>query len=249
MALSVAVPRRIRPDGFPGWSLVDLAPRVRHRATVIWLHGLGADGYDFLPALPALRLPESLGLRFLFPEAPPRPVSLNGGLVMRAWYDIRSLDREGHADREQLAASVAGLRALIRQENERGIPPERIALVGFSQGGGVVLQTVASAGPGGEPPPRVAGALGMSTYLPFPEAMASAASPPVPILLGHGTEDEVVGIHLGVRTRDLLRQRGWEVEFRTWPIGHAVSEAELRDAGRFLRRILAPLAVGAGLAR
>ena len=232
--------RRAGALPFPGWSRVEVPARLEHRATVIWLHGLGADGTDFLPVVPALGLPESFGVRFVFPEAPLRPVTLNGGMVMRAWYDIRRLSSERHANRSQVDASAAGLRALIGQERERGVSADRIVLAGFSQGGAVALQAAVTPGPGGAPPPAVAGVLAMSTYLPFPERIAPPSSSAPPILLAHGTEDEMLPLHLAARTRDFLTASGWKVDFRTYSMGHQVVEREIRDAGRFLRRVLAP---------
>ena len=157
---------------------------------------------------------------------------------MRAWYDIESLSSERHANPEHLAASVAGVRALLDRERERGVPPERIALAGFSQGGAVALATAVCPGPGGAPPPPLAGVLAMSCYLPFPESAADAPPAGVPVFQAHGTFDEVVPLRLGERTRDLLLARGWGVDFRAYPMGHQVSEAEIRDLGRFLARIL-----------
>ncbi len=231
-------PRRIRPAGPPGWSLVEAPPAAEHRATVFWLHGLGADGTDFLPILPALGLLDDLGIRFVFPEAPPRPVTLNGGMIMPAWYDIRDLSREGHADREELQAAATGLSALIRAERKRGIPPERIVLAGFSQGGVVALHTALTRQRGESEPPRVAGVLGMSCYLAFPEAVTPAGAGSPPVMLAHGTEDEMIDISLGRRARDTLGDAGWNVDFRTYFMGHHVSDAEVRDVRGFLRRVL-----------
>ena len=219
--------------------MVEVAPTREHRATVIWLHGLGADGHDFEPIIPALRLPQTLGVRFLFPEAPFRAVTLNGGAMMRSWYDIRSLDREGHLNLEQLADSVAGVRALLEAERARGIPPEHTVLAGFSQGGAVVLQLAVCPGPNLEAPPRLAGLLALSTYL----ASAESVIPPVghqfPIFHGHGTYDPVVPHELGVLSRQALEIAGWDVEFHSYPMAHQVTQAEIHDIGRFLRRVLA----------
>ncbi len=215
-----------------------MPPAGEHRATVFWLHGLGADGHDFLPILPALRLSDSLGVRFVFPEAPFRPVTINGGMVMRAWYDIEALSREGHAHRDHLAAAVIGIRGLIEQEQARGIPPERMVLAGFSQGGAVALQTAAGEGPDEEAPPRLGGVLAMSCYLPFPERVVLAGEHAAPVFQAHGSTDDIVPLPLGIRSREVLRTAGWEVDFRTYSMGHQISEAEIRDGGLFLRRVL-----------
>ena len=161
-----------------------MPPAGPHRVTIIWLHGLGADGRDFEPIIPALRLPDALGIRFLFPEAPFRPVTINGGMEMRAWFDIESVQRDTGVNREHLAESVAGVRSLVAQEAERGIPADRVVLAGFSQGGAVVLQAATCAGPAGEPPIRPAGVVALSTYLPVTEGVASRAGAARPHLSG-----------------------------------------------------------------
>lgn len=222
----------------PPWSRVEIPPVGVHRATVFWLHGLGADGQDFVPVLPALRLPRELGVRFVFPEAPVRPVTLNGGMPMRAWYDIHSITDSRHVDAAHLGEAVAGVRALAAAEAQLGIPERRIALVGFSQGGAVALAAAASQLPGTAPPPRLAGVAALSTYLPLPEFAAPAGPDTAPIFLAHGRYDDLVPFRAGVATRDLLRAMGRSVEFRDYPIGHQVAEEEIRALGTFLRRIL-----------
>ena len=215
-----------------------MAPAREHRATVLWLHGLGADGHDFEPIIPALRLPESLGIRFLFPEAPFRPVTLNGGATMRAWYDIESLDREGHLNLAQLADSVAGVRALLEAEHARGIPPERIVLAGFSQGGAVALQLAVCPGPNLEPPPRLAGVLALSTYLASPDSVIPPVGHRFPIFQAHGTYDPMVSHDLGILSRQVLEVANWDVELHSYPMAHQVIQTEIHDIGKFLRRVL-----------
>lgn len=215
-----------------------MAPAREHRATVIWLHGLGADGHDFEPIIPALRLPEALGVRFLFPEAPIRAVTLNGGAHMRSWYDIRSLDREGHLNLEQLADSVAGVRALLEGEHARGIPPERTVLAGFSQGGAVALHLAVCPGPNLEAPPRLAGLLALSTYLARAESVIPPPGHLFPIFQGHGTYDPMVPPELGAFSRQVLEAAGWDVESHSYPMAHQVIQAEIQDIGQFLRRVL-----------
>ncbi len=217
---------------------MEVAPARDHHATIIWLHGLGADGHDFEPLVPALRLPDSFGVRFLFPEAPFRPVTINGGAEMRAWFDIESVRRDAGVNRHHLAESVAGVRALVEREQERGIPPERLLLAGFSQGGAVVLQATTCPGPGGEPPIRVAGVLALSTYLPAPDRVAPPADPPTPIFQAHGAFDPMIPLHFAAMSRRALTGAGWPVEYHDYPMAHQVSEAEIHDIGFFLRRVL-----------
>lgn len=220
----------------PRWSLVEVPPAGIHRATIFWLHGLGADGHDFAPVLPALRIPRALGVRFVFPEAPVRPVTLNGGMAMRAWYDIGSITDSRELNREHLEDAASGVRALLAAEREKGIPPERQVLVGFSQGGAVALTAAVCHGPNAVPPPPVAGVAALSTYLPQPERLAPAGV--APVLLAHGYYDEVVPFRAGSSTRDALVAAGWSVDFRSYAMGHAVCEEQIRTLGAFFRRLL-----------
>ena len=220
----------------PEWSLVEVPPAGAHRATVFWLHGLGADGHDFTPVLPALRIPRRLGVRFVFPEAPVRPVTLNGGMPMRAWYDIGSITDSRELNRGHLDDAVAGVGALLARERERGIPPERQILVGFSQGGAVALAAATCRGPDDSPPPRIGGLAALSTYLPQPDRLAPGGS--TPIFLAHGYYDEVVPFVAGTSTRDALAVAGWSVDFDGHPMAHAVCEDEIRALGAFFRGIL-----------
>lgn len=222
----------------PGWRIVEGAAPVEHRATVFLLHGLGADGHDFAPIVPGLRLPDSLGVRFRFPEAPLRPVTVNQGFVMRAWYDLEALGGDGRANRAHLAEAVAGVRALAAGEVRRGIPAERIVLAGFSQGGAVALAAAACRDEAGVEPPPLGGVAALSAYLPAPDLLVPAPRGAPPIFLAHGDADEMVAPALGTRSRDRLLAAGWEVEFHSYPMGHQVSAAEINDLGRFLRRVL-----------
>ena len=215
-----------------------MPPAGEHRATVIWLHGLGADGHDFEPIIPALRLPDSLGIRFLFPEAPFRPVTINGGMEMRAWFDMDAVRRDTGVNREHLAESIAGVRALAQREAERGIPPDRLVLAGFSQGGAVVLQAATATGSAGEPPVRAAGVVALSTYLPVTDSVAPRADPPTPIFQAHGSFDPLIPVHLAGAGYRALANAGWAVEYHEYPMAHQVAEAEIRDIGAFLRRVL-----------
>ena len=224
-----------------------MPPAGPHRATIIWLHGLGADGHDFEPIIPALRLPSSLGVRFLFPEAPFRPVTINGGMEMRAWFDIESVQRDTGINREHLAESVAGVRSLVDLEAERGIPVERQVLAGFSQGGAVVLQAATCAGIAGEPPLRPAGVVALSTYLPVTDTVAPPPEPPTPIFQAHGSFDPLIPVHFAGVSGRALTNAGWTVEYHEYPMAHQVAEAEIRDIGIFLRRVLGTSTAGGGL--
>lgn len=208
--------------------------------SVIWLHGLGADGHDFEPIVPELSLPADLPLRFVFPHAPARPVTVNGGMVMRAWYDILSFDGDGRSDEAGLRDSARFLASLIAGEIERGIPASRIVLAGFSQGGAVALH----AGLRHEAP--LAGLLLLSTYLPLPgaferEVAAAAAKQPVstPIFMAHGSVDPVLPLELGRQSKALIETAGYEVEWHEYPMAHQVCAAEIDDIRQFLLRVYA----------
>ena len=205
-------------------------------ASVIWLHGLGADGYDFVPIIPQLRLPDAAAIRFVFPHAPRRSVTLNNGYEMRAWYDITSLDAAGRDDAPGLAASAARIAACLQAERARGVAVRRIVVAGFSQGGAVALHAGLAA------PERLAGVLGLSTYLPLAASLrltASAANSDVPILMCHGTADPVVPPALGRAARDTLVRLGHTVEWREYPMRHEVCAAEIAHVSRWLVSCLA----------
>jgi phospholipase/carboxylesterase len=198
--------------------------------SVIWLHGLGADGHDFEPIVPELRVSHG-PLRFVFPHAPVRPVTLNGGIPMRAWFDVLSLERGRRQDEHGIRAAQTQVQALIHRENERGIPTGRIILAGFSQGGGLALHT------GLRHPERLAGLIGLSTYLPLDwtlDAEAHEANRSTPVFLAHGTFDPLVPPELGSGTRDLLRERDYAVEWETYPIPHAVCAEEVSRVGEWM---------------
>ena len=208
--------------------------------SVIWLHGLGADGHDFEPIVPELRLPAELPLRFVFPHAPIRPVTINGGMEMRAWYDILSLDGEGRADEAGVRESAALLMDLVDAETSRGVDPGRIVLAGFSQGGAVVLHA------GLRYATPVAGLMLLSTYLPVPgafeaEVARSAESQPrsVPIFMAHGTFDPMLPYQLGVATKQTVESAGYGIEWHEYPMAHGVCPEEIADIRAFLLRIYA----------
>jgi phospholipase/carboxylesterase len=216
---------------------VTLEPEVPAQASVVWLHGLGADGWDFVPVVEALALPGSLPVRFTFPHAPYRPVTVNAGYVMRAWYDIMSFTPEGRADPDGLAESVRRVNACLEAEIARGVPAERIVLAGFSQGGAVALSTALRF------PRRLAGVLGLSTYLPFPARLAaekSSANAHVPILLCHGRLDPVVPIAMGIEAGDILTAQGYSVEWHEYRMQHEVCLEEISEIARWLRARLSP---------
>lgn len=199
---------------------------------VIWLHGLGADGSDFVPVVPELHLPVSVPMRFVFPHAPEIPVTCNGGYVMRAWYDIISLDRHSRQiDEAGILASRQTVRTLIARENSRGIASERIFLAGFSQGGAVAYTTALTH------PAPLAGVIALSTYLPSQDVLlreGTAANRVTPVFAAHGTGDDVVGYDMGVAARDFLRTQGYSVDWHDFPIGHTVCLEEVRAVGAWL---------------
>ena len=218
---------------------VTLEPAAPATASVILLHGLGADGWDFVPIVDELALPGPV--RFVFPHAPARPVTVNMGYVMRAWFDIREFTPEGRADAAGLAESVRRVNGYVADEIARGVDAARIVLAGFSQGGAVALSAAL------RHPARLAGLLAMSTYLPFPERLAaerSAASADLPILLCHGLRDPVVPLAMGLEARDVLRSHGCRVEWRDYPMEHEVCAAELADVARWLRALIGSPATG-----
>jgi phospholipase/carboxylesterase len=204
-------------------------------ASIIWLHGLGADGHDFEPIVPELDLPTSPGVRFVFPHAPMRPVTINAGWVMRAWYDVRDDGGVRHEDAPGVRASQRAIETLIARERLRGLAAERIVLAGFSQGGAMAVHT------GLRHPERLAGILALSCALPLADTVAAEASPAnrgAPIFMAHGTADTVVPLTRGARARDLLRQLGYSVDWREYPMPHAVSPDEIGDIGQWLRSVL-----------
>ena len=214
---------------------VELEPSTSARASVIWLHGLGADGHDFEPIVSELGLDEELAVRFVFPHAPERAVTINGGMVMRAWYDILGVDIRRDEDIEGLRTSEAQVRALVRREVERGVSEDRIVLAGFSQGGAIALQA------GVRHAARLAGIMALSTYLTLPEQLEAEASPAnadCPIFMAHGTQDPVVPYEGGRMSRQKLEEHGYEIEWKEYPMPHSVCQEEIDDISAWLTRIL-----------
>ena len=210
---------------------VEQQTRTRPVWSVIWLHGLGADGHDFAPIVPELLRPEWPAIRFVFPHAPVRPVTINGGMPMRAWYDISNLSLEQRADEGGLRESIAEVEALVARERDRGVPPSRVVLVGFSQGGAVALAAGLRREAG------VAGIASLSGYLPLgahtPDEITPAGRA-TPVFLGHGTQDPVVAPVLGTRSRSALEALGVKVEWHAYPMQHSVCAEEVRDLGDWL---------------
>jgi phospholipase/carboxylesterase len=210
------------------------APRAAAEAAVIWLHGLGADGHDFEPIVPELRLESALRVRFVFPHAPVQPVTINGGYAMRAWYDIGNDRRQDEAG---IRASQARVEALIARERTRGVTARRIVLAGFSQGGAIALQTAL------RHPERLAGVLALSTYLPLAETLAAEAHPAnrdAPIFMAHGTQDPLIPLARAAASRDTLRALGYDVQWREYPMPHSVCAEEIAEIGAWLTGVLAP---------
>lgn len=197
--------------------------------SVIWLHGLGADGHDFEPIVAELGLPDDLPLRFVFPHAPVRPVTINGGMAMRAWYDIISLDAEGRADADGVRASTAILEGLIVRENERGIASENIVIAGFSMGGAIAINTALGT------EHELAGLMALSTYVPLPgEIEGSPGNRDLRVFMGHGTYDPMVQHQWGKLAADRLSGEGFAVEWHEYPMAHAVCAEEIDDIRNWL---------------
>ena len=210
------------------------------QGSVIWLHGLGADGHDFEPIVAELRLPAELGLRFVFPHAPVRPVTINGGMSMRAWYDILTLERDGLSDAAGIRASAAILDRLIAREVQRGIAADKIIVAGFSQGGAIALHA------GLRSKQKLAGVMALSTYLPLSEtfqhevvAAADSGHTDVPIFMAHGSLDPVLPMALGRDSADLLIANGFQVEWHDYSMAHSVCMEEVNDIRQWLLSVYA----------
>jgi len=204
------------------------------QAAVIWLHGLGADGHDFEPIVPQLGLPASKPVRFTFPNAPQRPVTINNGMRMRAWYDILQLGG-GPEDEAGIRDAQGLLEDLILRQTARGIARGKIVLAGFSQGGAIVLQTAL------RQRERLAGVLALSTYLPLSRTLEqerASANSDLPIFMAHGQFDDMIGMDRAMRSRDALLALGYPVEWRDYPMAHSVCPEEIADIAAFLLRIL-----------
>lgn len=208
-------------------------PQPTH--SVIWLHGLGADGHDFAPIVPELRLPASLAVRFVFPHATIQPVTINGGMAMRSWYDILTPNLVKREDEAGIRVSEQAIQALIARENARGVPTSRIVLAGFSQGCAMTLHT------GIRFKQKLAGLMGLSGYLPLIDIAAQerqAANVGTPIFLAHGTHDPVVTLERAEASRAKLVELGYSVQWHTYPMPHSVCAQEIDDISSFLQSVL-----------
>jgi phospholipase/carboxylesterase len=214
---------------------IEVETAAKPDASVVWLHGLGADGHDFEPIVPEIVRPGERAWRFVFPNAPVRPVTINGGMTMRAWYDLKGLDRRAAEDVAGFRDTDAEIRQLIAKEGTRGIAANRVVLAGFSQGGAVSLYTVTRY------PEKLAGVMALSCYLPRESSFAAEREPAndaTPIFMAHGRSDTVLTMSLGVQSRDFLRSQGYAVEWHEYPMPHAVCAAEIADIREFLLRVL-----------
>jgi phospholipase/carboxylesterase len=212
---------------------IETAPAPR--ASIIWLHGLGADGHDFEPIVPELGLPKTLAVRFVFPHAPMRPVTINGGAVMRAWYDVVAAGGDRREVEPGVRESARRIEALIDRERARGIADSAIVLAGFSQGGAMALHT------GLRHRERLAGVMALSCFLPLAEAVAAEGSAPnrdVPIFMAHGTHDPMIPLARGHLARDLLTGLGYRIEWHEYRMPHSVCAEEVADIAAWLTRIL-----------
>lgn len=215
---------------------LEVEPHASPTASVVWLHGLGADGHDFKPMVPELRMPEAIPVRFVFPHAPERSITINQDMVMRAWYDITGFEQESREDTAGIRDSAEHVNRLILREQERGIPFSRIVLAGFSQGGAVALHA------GLRFPQTLAGIMALSAYLPLADTVeveASEANRPTPIFMAHGTLDPVVPVQMGKMSFDFLERKGFKPSWKDYPMPHAVCPEEIRDIGVWLQSRLA----------
>lgn len=214
---------------------VTLEPATPATATVLWLHGLGADGFDFVPIVPELGLPATLSVRFIFPHARSRPVTINNGYVMRAWYDIKGIARGEQEDEAGIRESQACIAQLVAEQERSGIAASRIVIAGFSQGGAIALQTALRY------PATLGGVMALSTYLPLRDSLpreVTEANRRIPILMCHGTRDPMVPVQFGELSRQVLTEQGYAVDWRSYPMEHSVCPAEISDISRWLQQVL-----------
>jgi len=213
---------------------IEINPDIKPKMAVIWLHGLGADGHDFVSIVPELHLPNDLPVKFIFPHAPMRPITINNGCVMRAWYDIKQLNGSlGEEDEAGIRDSAAKIHALIEQEKSLGLPSDKIILAGFSQGGAMALYV------GLRYPEKLAGIIALSSYLPLNKLLTqekSAANQDVPIMMAHGTEDPLIPVMFAKASKDFLIQHGYQVAWHTYPMSHTVCIQEIDDISRWLQQ-------------
>jgi phospholipase/carboxylesterase len=212
---------------------LEIEPESTATAAVIWLHGLGASGDDFAPIVPELNLPDSLAVRFVFPHAPARPVTINGGMVMPAWYDILSMDIDRKIDTAQILESAEAVQALINREIERGIASDKIIIAGFSQGGAVAYQAALSY------PRTLAGLMTLSTYFATSDSLEiDPANQSLPVFVSHGQYDPVVPELLGQRAVEALQEKSFSPEYKTYPMEHEVCFPQIGDISQWLQSCL-----------
>jgi phospholipase/carboxylesterase len=214
---------------------IEIETSATPTASVVWMHGLGADGHDFVDVVPELHLPARPGVRFVFPHAPKRPVTINGGYVMRAWYDIRDDRGQRREDADGVRASQTSIEALIEREKARGVVASSIVLAGFSQGGAMALHS------GLRHAERLGGVMALSCSLPLPDTLAAEAAPAnrdVPIFMAHGTHDPMIPLARAVGARDVLMGLGYRVEWHEYPMPHSVCAEEIADLSEWLQRVL-----------
>ncbi len=220
---------------------LELNTGVNPKGTVIWMHGLGADCWDFVPIVKELGVPQELPLRFIFPQAPLRPITINGGHVMPGWYDISMAELERKADESGIRASQAEIDRLIERERSRGIEADKIILAGFSQGGAIALQC------GLRSKHQLGGIMALSTYLTLADSLGTEktlANANIPILMAHGTQDPVVPLSLARTSKATLASHGYHVEWREYPMQHAVCGAEIEDVTTWLdKRFHSPILI------
>lgn len=219
-------------------SYVDVAAPGPVKAAVIWLHGLGDSGHGFAPIVPELRLPAGHGIRFLFPHAPERPVTINNGFVMRAWYDLKTMDLQNRADEEGVRQSAAQVQTLMDKVIASGVPADKILLAGFSQGGVIALHLLPRL------PYKIAGVMALSTYMGMPDklkAEMNSHNKSTPVLVAHGTMDDVVPMSAGKAAFDALKYAGFQVSWLDYRMAHSVCAQEVADLSRFIQqRLLQP---------
>lgn len=214
---------------------IEITTGTSPQASIIWLHGLGADGHDFEPIVGELALPDDLAVRFILPHAPSMPVTLNSGYVMPAWYDISHPDLAMGEDEAGIRHTQKAIERLIQRETERGIPSERIVLAGFSQGGAIALQT------GLRHAEKLAGILALSTYLPLKSTFsneASSANQGMPIFMAHGTFDSVIPLAKAITSKNLLENNHYAVEWHEYAMAHTLCPEEISDINHWLNRVL-----------
>jgi phospholipase/carboxylesterase len=214
---------------------IEIETAASPTCSIIWMHGLGADGHDFVDIVPELGLPARPGIRFVFPHAPMRPVTINAGYVMRAWYDIRDDGGKRREDPAGVRASQKSIEALLEREKARGVPARSIVLAGFSQGGAMALHTALRYGE------RLAGIMALSCSLPLADTLGAEASPAnrdVPIFMAHGTHDPMIPMARAMRAREILSGLGYRLEWHEYPMPHSVCLEEVRDISAWLGAVL-----------